>query len=71
MHPFAAPLDLTQRAADAHRDRSAPLGPVTRVRHPQALFANESLAQALRQLELYGRDGLPVIDTEPGGSRAG
>ena len=25
------------------------------------LFATESLTQALRQLELYGRDGLPVI----------
>ena len=36
---------------------------MTRVREPQALFANDSLAQALRQLVLYGRDGLPVIDT--------
>jgi hypothetical protein len=27
----------------------------------QALFANESLAQALRQITLFGRDGLPVI----------
>ena len=35
-----------------------------RRRQPQALFANDSLAQALRQLVLYGRDGLPVIDTD-------
>ena len=28
------------------------------------LFASESLSQALRQLELYGRDGLPVISAD-------
>jgi CIC family chloride channel protein len=28
------------------------------------LFATESLTQALRQLELYGRDGLPVISAD-------
>ncbi len=28
------------------------------------LFASESLTQALRQLELYGRDGLPVISAD-------
>ena len=32
--------------------------------HPQMLFASESLTQALRQLELYGRDGLPVISAD-------
>ena len=67
MHRFAAPLDLARPAAslaDGERDFATLLGPVTRVREPQALFANDSLAQALRQLVLYGRDGLPVIDTE-------
>jgi CIC family chloride channel protein len=64
MHPFTAPLDITRPATDAQRDWTALLGPVTRVREPQALFANDSLAQALQQLVLYGRDGLPVIDTE-------
>ncbi|OBG28609.1 chloride channel protein [Mycobacterium sp. E3198] len=64
MHPFSAPLDLAGQAGDAERDWTTLLGPVTRVREPQALFANDSLAQALRQLVLYGRDGLPVIDTE-------
>ncbi len=64
MHPFTAPLDLSSPPGDTDRDWSTLLGPVTRVREPQALFANDSLAQALRQLVLYGRDGLPVIDTE-------
>jgi hypothetical protein len=31
-------------------------GPVTYQRDPQALFAGESLGQALRQLVVYGRD---------------
>jgi CIC family chloride channel protein len=37
------------------------IGPVADVRSPQALFAEETLAQALRQLVLYGRSGLPVL----------
>lgn len=64
MHSFAQPLDLTHPANEAERDCTALLGPVTRIREPQALFANDSLAQALRQLIVFGRDGLPVIDTE-------
>ena len=31
---------------------------------PQALFGTESLAQALRQLEVYGHDGLPVLSAD-------
>jgi CIC family chloride channel protein len=42
-------------------------GPVTHRHDPQALFASESLSQALRQLEVYGRDGLPVLS--PDGQR--
>ena len=42
-------------------------GPVTCRHDPQALFASESLSQALRQLEVYGRDGLPVLS--PDGQR--
>jgi CIC family chloride channel protein len=42
-------------------------GPVTYRHDPQALFASESLSQALRQLEVYGRDGLPVLS--PDGQR--
>lgn len=64
MHRFAVPLDLSRATAETEGDLTALLGPVTRVREPQALFANDSLAQALRQLVLFGRDGLPVIDTE-------
>lgn len=64
MHRFAVPVDLTSPVGNNDRDLTGLLGPVTRIREPQALFANDSLAQALRQLVLYGRDGLPVIDTE-------
>ena len=37
------------------------VGPVTLRRSPQALFAEEDLEDARRQLVLYGRDGLPVL----------
>jgi CIC family chloride channel protein len=40
------------------------IGPVTRTSPPQALFAEEDLEQARRQLVLYGRDGLPVISRD-------
>ncbi|HTT89388.1 MAG TPA: chloride channel protein [Acidimicrobiales bacterium] len=36
-------------------------GAVTDVGPPQVLFADEDLAQTLRQLALYGRNGLPVL----------
>jgi chloride channel protein, CIC family len=39
-------------------------GPVTGRRDPQALFVGESLGQALRQLVVYGRDGLPVLSED-------
>jgi chloride channel protein, CIC family len=49
-------------AAPAARPRPTPLpGPVTYQRDPQAVFATESLPQTLRQLDAYGRDGLPVL----------
>ncbi|MEB3980301.1 chloride channel protein [Mycobacterium sp. 663a-19] len=63
MHRFTVPVDLTCDV-NPRRDWTTLFGPVTRIREPQALFANDSLAQALRQLVLYGRDGLPVIDTD-------
>ena len=37
------------------------IGTVADVREAQALFADESLEQALRQLALYGHAGLPVM----------
>jgi CIC family chloride channel protein len=39
-------------------------GPVTYRHDPHALFASESLSQALRQLEVYGRNGLPVLSAD-------
>ena len=65
MRPFAAPLTIAAGPPGPPGQPGparAPLpGPVTQQRNPQVLFAGESLAQALRQLELYGRDGLPVL----------
>jgi CIC family chloride channel protein len=62
MHPFPSPLAIPDHATGngAGPDWDGLLGPVTRTREPQLLFANDSLSQALRQLVLYGRDGLPV-----------
>jgi CIC family chloride channel protein len=65
MHPFPAPLTLAAGPPGAPRPDPAPApGPVTHQYHPQMLFATESLTQVLRQLELYGRDGLPVISAD-------
>jgi CIC family chloride channel protein len=71
MRPFRPPLDLPPRATAAAADGSdgtpdwvALAGPVTSQRDPQAVFATESLAQTLWQLEVYGRDGLPVLSAD-------
>ena len=64
MHPFAAPLTLAAGPPGPGPDPAPLPGPVTHQHHPQMLFASESLTQALRQLELYGRDGLPVISAD-------
>jgi CIC family chloride channel protein len=68
MRPFAAPLTIAA-GPPGPPGRSGPAqaplpGPVTQQRNPQVLFAGESLAQTLRQLELYGRDGLPVLSAD-------
>lgn len=39
-------------------------GTVTDTRQPQELFGEESLEQALRQLVVYGRAGLPVLSAD-------
>jgi CIC family chloride channel protein len=57
---------LVPEQAEPHGDTSAEralnqLGAVTDVRRPQAMFADETLEQALRQLVLYGHSGLPVL----------
>jgi CIC family chloride channel protein len=63
MHPFQPPLAVAAHAAtgtrDGARNDQVPgwavlAGPVTGQYDPQALFATESLTQALRQLEAYG-----------------
>jgi CIC family chloride channel protein len=68
MHPFPAPLAAAAGPGGSD-GRPAPAGtslpgPVTYRRDAQALFAGESLAQALRQLVVYGRDGLPVLSAD-------
>jgi CIC family chloride channel protein len=75
MRAFSPPLTLAPAPADlapaADRpaagpgpDRGPLPGPVTGQHDPQALFAGEPLAGALRQLALYGRDGLPVLSAD-------
>ncbi|MDQ6838101.1 MAG: chloride channel protein [Actinomycetota bacterium] len=69
MNTFRAPLPAAHdpnASADGPPapDWPALLGPVTHVAESQALFVNESLAQTLRQLVLYGRDGLPVLSDD-------
>ena len=64
MRPFRQPLavapgpDGDGRAAPALARLA---GPVTYQGDPQTVLASESLAQALRQIAAYGRDGLPVL----------
>ncbi len=65
MRPFPAPLTIApQPSGLPGPERAALPGPVTHQHDPQVLFASESLTQALRQLELYGHDGLPVISDD-------
>jgi CIC family chloride channel protein len=67
MHPFSIPVpagDGSSAAGDLAAGIAMVAGPVTRQLDPQAVFAGESLGQALRQLEVYGRNGLPVITSD-------
>ncbi|TWP36063.1 prolipoprotein diacylglyceryl transferase [Leekyejoonella antrihumi] len=76
MHPFPAPVPADRHPGSREPTSSAVsglppdarlyrlLGAVTRIREPQALFSDDSLAQVLRQLVRYGRDGLPVLSTD-------
>jgi CIC family chloride channel protein len=67
MRPLPEPVDT---AGNGHlpatgTDLQAVLpGPVTHDRTPQALYGTESLTEALRQLVIYGRDGLPVLSAD-------
>ncbi len=72
MRPFPAPLPVPGEAsaaghggaADGSGKPAAPLGAATWQGNPQAVYASESLAQTLRQLAVYGRDGLPVLSSD-------
>jgi CIC family chloride channel protein len=65
MRPFQPPLPVPPETnGSAAPDWAALAGPVSYQGDPQALFATESLAQALRQLEVYGHDGLPVLSAD-------
>jgi len=69
MRPLRAPLPVPPPVPAANGcstgpDPAALPGPVTYQADPQALFATESVAQALRQLDVYGHDGLPVLSAD-------
>jgi chloride channel protein, CIC family len=65
MRPFAKPLAVPPKP---HRDESTTAADLTRLPgqltyqgDPPAVYGTEPLTQTLRQLEAYGRDGLPVL----------
>jgi chloride channel protein, CIC family len=60
----AAPAAGQDGAAAGGQDGTALAGQVTYRHDVQTLFASESLGQALRQLAVYGRDGLPVVSAD-------
>ena len=68
MRPFRPPLAaepaLPGSPSRPEEDGASLPGPVTHQGAPQVLFANEPLAQAVRQLVNYGRDGLPVMSSD-------
>jgi CIC family chloride channel protein len=73
MRPFRPPLAVPAApgadadgngAAAAVPDWPALAGQATSHTDPQSVFATESLAQTLRQLEVYGHDGLPVLSSD-------
>jgi CIC family chloride channel protein len=68
MQTLGTPLPVPDGNASAADGKDPDLrslpGPVTHQRDPQILFSNESVAQALRQLDVYGHDGLPVLSPD-------
>jgi chloride channel protein, CIC family len=64
MRRFRSPLQVPPAGDGAAPDWAVLAGPVTHRLDPQSVFAAESLAQTLRQLEVYGRDGLPVLSAD-------
>ena len=66
MRPFQLPLTADPVGPHGGPDENGTVlpGSVTHQGAPQVLFANEPLAQAVRQLVKYGRDGLPVLSMD-------
>ncbi|GAB3396254.1 chloride channel protein [Humibacter soli] len=73
MRPLRTPIELANvrhNTTPSHTDAApnaddADLpGTVTHGRDPQAVFATESITDVLRQLDEYGRDGLPVLSDD-------
>ena len=71
MRPFPAPLPVPGMsgtggctATPTARQPTATLGSASWQGDPQAVYAGESLAQTLRQLAAFGRDGLPVLSAD-------
>jgi chloride channel protein, CIC family len=74
MHPFRPALPVPPGTGPAERagqdttrqqpDSAALPGRVAERHGVQTLFASESLGPALRQLAVYGRDGLPVVSAD-------
>ena len=71
MHRYPKATGEVNRSRPRRRRRAAPKSaripsprssvPWPTSAQPQALFADETLEQALRQLTLYGHSGLPVV----------
>ena len=72
MHRFRAPLAVPGAGGLADGNGAGPEpapelpGRVVYQSDPQIVYGGESLAQALRQLSVYGRDGLPVLSRDGG-----
>ncbi len=67
MRPFPAPLPVPGRGTDDDAGQAPPAqlpGPASWRASPQAVYESESLTQTLRQLGVYGRDGLPVLSAD-------
>jgi chloride channel protein, CIC family len=64
MRPFRRPLPVPPAGGGTAQDSATLPGTVIYQADPQALFATESITQALRQLEAYGHDGLPVLSAD-------
>ena len=66
MQPFPSPLAVPEHVPGNRPNPSLDHlpGSVTYQRDPQAVYAGEPLAQTLRQLDVHGRDGLPVLSAD-------